>query len=159
MVATLSGDREQRIGRLAQTLQIGDYAVEKPVVDLTDELTSIGGGLLKHFTVTFDQEHNRVTFYRESHAPIPPEPRRSSGLSFNKTPAYWRVASVVPGSPAAQTGVQPGDLVTRIDGEPVLQWNVGRYEKLVSDSATIAFTFLNGTQESEKRIQVFALVP
>ena len=34
---------------------IGDYTVEQPVVDLTDELTSVGGGLLRHFTVTFDQ--------------------------------------------------------------------------------------------------------
>ncbi|HWA87931.1 MAG TPA: aspartyl protease family protein [Opitutus sp.] len=158
-VATLSGDREQRVGRLAETLRIGDYAVEKPVVDLTDELTSLGGGLLKDFTVTFDQEHNRVTFYRESRTPITPAPRRSSGLGFDKSPAYWRVVNVVPRSPAASAGVQPGDLITRIDGEPVGQWNIGRYEDLLKRSDEIAFTFLNGTQETEKHIKVFALVP
>lgn len=158
-IATLSGDREQRIGRLAQTLMIGDYAVEKPVVDLTDELTSIGGGLLRNFTVTFDQEHNRATFYRDSHTSVPPAPFLYSGISFDKTPAYWRVASVVPGSPAEAAGVQPGDLVTRIEGEPVVKWNVGRYEQLVNRGGEIAFTFLNGTQETEKRIKVFDLVP
>ena len=158
-VATLSGDREQRIGRLAQTLLIGDYPVEKPVVDLTDELTSIGGGILKNFTVTFDQEHSRVTFYRESHAPVVPQPSRSVGLSFSKAPAYWRVASVVPDSPAASAGIQPGDLVTRIDGVSVAHWDIGRYQQLVAAAGEVAFTFLNGTEEKEKRVKVFELVP
>ncbi|HYP18151.1 MAG TPA: retropepsin-like aspartic protease, partial [Opitutus sp.] len=35
-IATLSGDREQHIGRLGHDLAIGDYIVERPVVDLTD---------------------------------------------------------------------------------------------------------------------------
>lgn len=159
IVSTLGGDREQRIGRLAQTLTLGDYPVEQPVVDLTDELTSIGGALLKDFTVTFDQEHNRATFYRETHSPVLPQPLRHAGLSFSKTPAYWRVASVVPGSPAAEAGVQPGDLVTRINGEAVAQWPIVRFHELVKTSSEIAFTFLNGTQETEKRLRVFDLVP
>ncbi|HVU24080.1 MAG TPA: aspartyl protease family protein [Opitutus sp.] len=158
-VATLSGDREQRVGRLAATLHIGDYAVEQPVVDLTDQLTSLGGRLLKDFTVTFDQDHNRVTFYRESRLPIAPAPRRSVGLGFDKAPAYWRVVNVVPDSPAAAAGVQPGDLITRIEGEPVSQWNIGRYQQLVKTAGEITFTFLNGTQESDKTLKVFDLVP
>lgn len=158
-IATLSGDRQQDIGRLAQTLRIGDYRVEQPIVDLTDELTSIGGGILKNFTVTFDQEHNRVTFYRDSTAPVPAQPLRNAGVSFSKTPAYWRVASVIPDSPAANAGVQTGDLVTRINGEPVAQWDLARYQQLVASTPEIAFTFLNGTQETEKRIGVVDLVP
>jgi len=158
-VATLSGDREQEIGRGAQTLSLGDYPVERPVVELTNELTSIGGQLLKHFVVTFDQAHSRVTFYRESRAPLAPSPLRHSGVSFSKTPAYWRVTSVVPGSPAAEAGVQGGDLVTRLNGEPVAKWNIVRYQQLVDAGGEIAFTFLNGTKETEKRIPVFDLVP
>jgi hypothetical protein len=158
-VATLSGDREQRIGRLAENLRLGAYVLERPVAELTDDLSSLGGGVLKHFTVTFDQERGRVTFYRETPGPLPPEPRRSAGLSFDKTPAYWRVAGVVPGSPAAAAGVQPGDLVTRIDGEPIAQWNLRRYTQLVGTSPAIAFTFLNGSSEKEKNLKVFDLVP
>lgn len=158
-VATLSGDRTQRIGRLADTLMLGDYPVKQPVADLTDELTSVGGGILKHFTVTFDQEHSRVTFYRQSHLPIQPEPRRSAGVSFTKTPAYWRIASVVEGSPAAAAGVQSGDLVTRINGEPVSAWDIARYQQLVASSSEITYTFLVGTQETESKIKVFDLIP
>lgn len=159
MIATLGGDREQHIGRLAQNLRVGDYTVEQPVVDITDELTSIGGGLLKHFTVTFDQEHSRVTFHRDSPAPIPPQPCRSTGLSFSKSPAYWRVASVIPESPAAENNIQPGDLVTRINGLPVGDWDVTRYHELIASAPEVTFTFLNGTRESEKRLSVFQLVP
>lgn len=158
-VGTLAGDREQQIGRVNETLVIGNYELQQPIVDLTDELSAIGGGVLQHFTVTFDQERSRVTFYRDSMAPLLPTPRLHSGLSFNKTPAYWRVAAVIPDSPAARSGVQSGDLVTRINGEPVSQWTFQRYEQLVAAGGEIAFTFLNGHDETEKRIPIFTLVP
>ncbi len=159
LVGTLANDRDQHIGRLAGTLMIGNHALLRPVADITDELSSLGGGILRHFTVTFDQEHGRVTFQRDTLDPIPPEPRRSAGLSFTKTPAYWRVASVVPGSPAAAAGIQAGDLVTRLNGEPVVKWDLRRYDLLVTTASTIEFTFLNGAQETARRIDVFDLVP
>lgn len=159
MVGTLTGDRTQQVGRLASTLMIGSHALVRPVVDVTDELSSLGGGILKYFTVTFDQGRSQVTFSRDTNDPIPPEPRRSAGVSFTKTPAYWRVASVLPESPAAKAGVQPGDLVTRINGESVAQWDLRRFDLLVTTATSIEFTFLNGPQETSKRIDVFDLVP
>ena len=158
-VGTLTGDRAQQVGRLAGTLGIGDFSLPNPIVDLTDELSAIGGELLKNFTVTLDQEHAKVTFYRDSHDPIPSPPRRSAGLSFSKTPAYWRVVGVVPGSPAETAPVHSGDLITRINGEPVAKWNLLRYEQLIATADAITFTFLNGTTESEMRLGVFELVP
>src|SRR5207248_909456 len=123
MVGTLAGDRMQQIGRLADTVAIGGYVLPQPIVDLTDELSSIGSDILKEFTVTFDQEHDHVTFYRDSREAIVSPPRRSAGVSFSKTPAYWKVAGVVPGSPAAQADIRTGDLVTRINGESVGRWD------------------------------------
>ena len=157
-VSTLSGDRPQRLGRLAGTLAVADYRFPGPIADLTDDLSALGGAILQHFTVTFDQERDRVTFYRDSPAPIAAAARRSAGVSFAKTPAYWRVASVVPASPAA-AGVEAGDLVTRINGEPVARWDFRRYEQLVAAGGEISFTFLNGTAETEWRVPVFDLVP
>ena len=158
-VGTIAGDRTQQIARIGETLAIGDYLFPQPIVDLSDELSAIGGGILKHFAVTFDQEHNRVTFYRDSRDPIVTAARRSAGMSFNKTPAYWRVVGVIPGSPAAAAGIQPGDLVTRINGEAVANWTISRYEQLVAESREITFSFLEGTQESSKPVGVFELVP
>jgi hypothetical protein len=158
-VGTITGDRVQRIGRLAESVTIGEQTFETPIVDLTDELSAIGGGMLKHFAVSFDQVRDRATFYRASREPIRVNPRRSAGVSFNKTPAYWRVAGVVPNSSAEREGVQRGDLVTRINGESVARWDLRRYEQLVATASEITLTFLNGNAETEKRVRVFELVP
>lgn len=159
IIGTITGDRIQKIGRLADSMTIGDQRFERPIVDLTDELASIGGGALRHFTVSFDQGRNRVTLYRGSRQPIPAMPRRSVGVSFSKTPAYWKVVGVVPESPAEGQGIEVGDLVTRINGEAVSLWDLQRYEMLVSAASEIRLTFLNGTAEAEKRVKVFELVP
>ena len=158
-VSTLTGDRPQQIGRLADTLGIGDYRLPRPIVDLTDELSSIGGGILRHFSVTFDQEHDRVYFQRDSREPIASPPRRSAGVSFTKTPAYWRIAGVIPRSPAAEAAVKPGDLLTHINGEPVAKWDVNRFDQLVASAPAISFRFLNGVHEIDKTVRVFDLVP
>lgn len=158
-VSTLTGDRPQQIGRLTETLGIGDYQLPRPIVDLTDELSAIGGGILKNFTVTFDQEHDRVHFQSDTRDPISSPTRRSAGVSFSKTPAYWRIASLVPGSPAEEAGIRHGDLLTHINDEPVAKWDLNRYEQLVATATTVVFRFLNGVQEAEKTVRVFDLVP
>jgi C-terminal processing protease CtpA/Prc len=91
---------------------------------------------------------------------VPPAaPRRSAGLSFTKSPAYWRVASVVADSPAAQAGVRAGDLVVRINGESVSEWNRRRYDEAVDRRSALTLTFLNGSTESDRVVSAFELVP
>lgn len=158
-VSTIGGDRTQQIGRLGESLALGDYVFERPIVDLTDELSGMGGGVLKYFAITFDQARDRVMFHRATREPIAMGPRRSAGMSFSKTPAYWRVAGVVADSPAGQLGVHLGDLVTRINGDPVNKWGLQRYEQLIASAEEIAFTFLQGNSEMERRVRVFELVP
>lgn len=159
LVSTLTGDRAEQIGRLADTLYLGRYAVPRPVVDLTDDLAAIGGGILKYFVVTFDQTRDEVTFFRDAPDPVAIPSRRGVGLSFNRTPAYWRVAAVVPASPADNAGVAPGDLVTKINGEPVSEWTAPRYERMVANGESALLTFLNGTREADKRLRVVEIVP
>jgi hypothetical protein len=158
-VGTLVGDRLQQIGRLSQPLTIGAYTLEQPLVDLTDQLSSIGGEILKHFCVTFDPPRNNVTFFRDSTAVIAPGARRSTGLSFTKTPAYWRVVGVVPGSPAEAAGIQRGDLVARINGEPVSAWPLQRLDTLTRRAPEITFTFIQGSRETPTIVPTFELIP
>lgn len=158
-VGTLVGDRPQQLARLGQPLSLGIYTVERPLVDLTDQLSSLGGEVLRHFCVTFDPPRNNVTFFRESTAPILSPARRSAGLSFSKTPAYWRVAGVVPGSPAESLGIRRGDLVARINGEPVSAWPLQRLDALVRRAPEITFTFIHGPRETPTIIPTFELVP
>ncbi len=156
---TLTGDHQDQLVRLGEDLYVGDYLVSRPVAQLTDELSFIGGGILKHFTVTFDQEHDQVTFHREASEPVTTPPWRGAGISFAKSPAYWKVVGVVPGSPADAADVQQGDLVTKINGEPVETWDYLRFAALLANTDAAVFTFLNGTQETTKRISFVDLVP
>jgi len=159
IVSTLTGEAPITVGRIAGRLQLGSYPLEDPIVRLSDNLTAIGGGLLRSFSVTLDQERNQATFYRDTARPLRFPPRISSGLAFTKTPAYWRVESVLPDSPAAAQGVRVGDLITRIDGEPVAQWDLIRFNALVESATQITFTFLNGASENSRTLNTYALVP
>lgn len=159
VVSSLAGDRAQQVGRVAQNLWLGAHVVEQPVVDLTDQLSAVGGELLKHFAITFDQRRNYATFTRDTDGMVKMEPRRSTGLSFSRAPAYWRVMTIIPDSPTTALGVQQGDLVVRINGEPVANWDFERYALLVKSAAKITYTFLTGTREYDVEIPVFELVP
>jgi hypothetical protein len=158
-IGTLTGDRPTRVGRLADVLRMGSFDIPGPVAEITDELTSLGGGVLSHFTITFDQEHDEVFFQHDASDSLSIPPLRGTGMSFRKTPAYWKVAGVVPGSPAEAGGARQGDLVSRINGEPVDNWDLPRYGKLIASAGTIEFTFIDGTQETAKSIRVVDLVP
>jgi hypothetical protein len=159
LVATLAGDRSQRVARLRDPLQLGDQVFPRPIVELTDALSSLGGGALRHFTLTFDQRRDRLFLQRVGGALSAAAPRRSLGLSFAKLPAYWRVASVLDSSPAAQAGIRAGDLVVRIEGEPVANWDRRRLDEAIVSRATLTLTLLNGSLETDRVVAAFDLVP
>lgn len=159
LISSLQGDRRQLTGRLSQDVLIGTHTIEKPIVDLTDQLSSIGGEFLRPFTITFDQRRNQVTLVRQADGAVTMEPRRSPGLSFARSPVYWRLLTVIPDTPAAELAVQAGHLCTRINGEPVGKWNYERYAALVKSAAKITYTFLAGTREFDLEVPVIELVP
>jgi hypothetical protein len=159
IISSLQGDRRQLTGRLNQDVLIGGHTIEQPVVDLTDQLSSIGGEFLRHFTLTFDQRRNQVTFTREVDGPVTMEARRHTGLSFSRSPVYWRVMTVIPDTPTSKLPLQAGDLCVRINGEPVAKWDYERYAALLKSAAKITYTFLIGTRETDIEVPIFELVP
>jgi hypothetical protein len=159
LVNTLAGDQTSSVGRLADVVRVGSFDIAQPVADVTDELSSLGGGILRHFAVTFDQRDNEVFFQHDPADSLSMPSLRGTGLSFRKAPAYWKVVGVVPTSPAGEIGVRPGELVSRINGEPVAKWDIARYEHLVDTAAWIDFTFIDGTSEALTRLRVVELVP
>jgi len=158
-VSSLAGDRQQEVGRLAQDLLVGTHVVSQPIVDLTGHVSTLGGELLRHFTLTFDQRRKLVTFARPTEGSVVLEPRRSMGLALARTPAYWRVIDVVPATPAQEAGVQAGELIVRINGEPVARWSYDRFAALLGTAAKVTFTFVAGTREVDRELPVFELVP
>jgi membrane-associated protease RseP (regulator of RpoE activity) len=158
-VATLTGDRQQRLGRIEDPARLGTHVFSQPIVDLNDSLSSLGGGLLRHFVATFDQSRGELTLFRDPGTSLATPAMRSGGLSFRRTPAYWRVSHVIAGSPAARAGIQEGDLVIRIEGEPVANWTLRRYDAVSARVSALQLTFLHGLQERTERVEFFTLVP
>lgn len=159
LISSLQGDRRQLTGRLSQDVLIGTHTIQKPVVDLTDQLSSIGGEFLRHFVVTFDQRRNQVTLVRDAEDVVTMEPRRSTGLSFARSSVYWRILTVIPDTPTAKLPIQAGDLCVRINGELVAQWSYDRYAELLKTSDKITYTLLVGAKETDVEVPVFELVP
>ncbi|HEX2860393.1 MAG TPA: aspartyl protease family protein [Lacunisphaera sp.] len=159
IVSSLHGDNTQLVGRLEQNITVGNHTVQQPVVDLTEQLSSLGGELLRHFRITFDQQRHTVTLVRGTDGAVAMPGRRSSGLSFRRFPNYWRLLAIVPDTPNSALPVQPGDLCVRINGELVEKWSFERYAELVKTAPRITYTFLSGTKETDHEAAVFDLVP
>ncbi|WP_291845381.1 PDZ domain-containing protein [Maricaulis sp.] len=103
--------------RLRGNLMIGDHALEQPVIQSTPETELIGGEVMRHFSWTFDQRHERVQVLRNDPAvPITFEPMVTHGLVLVPEDDGMRVAAVIANSPAFDAGVEIGDFVTHFNG-------------------------------------------
>lgn len=157
--ATLAGDRPQVVGRLAGDLRLGSHRVTQPVVDFTEGLPTLGGEVLKHFALTFDQKGNAVAIRRSSPDPVQVAARRSIGLSFLRESDGWHVAGVVPGTPAAELPVETGDVCVGVNGEPTADWPLERFYALLRVSPVVTLTLNRNGALADLQMPVVDLVP
>jgi hypothetical protein len=94
----------------------------------------IGGELLKRFTVTLDFPHQRM-WLLPNHDLSKPFPLDASGLILRqeRDSGFFRIENVIPGSPGAGKGLQPSDLIERINGIPATQWSLETLEDVLSE--------------------------
>jgi hypothetical protein len=112
------------------SLTLGTVKVEGPTAGLSQDKGgsmsdpnydgNVGGGLLKRFAVTFDYA-NQVMYLK----PVVPPPADAgrfdrSGMWINAGKAGYDVTDVSTGGPAAEAGIAVGDVITAIDGKPVV---------------------------------------
>ena len=107
------------------SLTLGSVAVSSPVAGLSEAKGgslsdpsydgNIGSGFLKRFAVTFDYAHQ--TMYLKPAEPQPVDAGRfdRSGMWINSGPDGYVVTEVAAGGPAANAGIQAGDVITRVD--------------------------------------------
>lgn len=158
-VGGLVGTMTSEVARLASPLEVAGFAVPTPAVTLGAPHIAIGADILRDFAVTFDTTHQRVRFEVGAQGVSPARAVRHLGLSFDKTPAYWRVESVLPGSPARDAGLRAGDLVVRLEGEPIANWPLDRFLELVRTRDKVVINLLHGSRETPVIVPVFTLLP
>ncbi|MFP3943657.1 MAG: PDZ domain-containing protein [Alphaproteobacteria bacterium] len=116
-----TGTLEQRkAGRMDGEIGFGRHRIKNPLVYLTpDETELMGGGILRHFAVTFDQRYQRVRLRRSRRSDIEMSPLNDTGALLRPRPAGLQVVTVLEGSPAEKAGLRAGDLIVSADGRNI----------------------------------------
>ena len=108
------------------SLTLGGVRVDSVVAGLSEDKGgsisdpnyegNIGSGFLKRFVVTFDYAHQMM--YLRPITPPPVDAGRfdRAGMWINSGPKGYVVTDVAANGPAAQAGIQVGDIITRLDG-------------------------------------------
>lgn len=126
------------------TLMIGSVAVQDPVVELSTAKQgagadryiagNVGGEILKRFTVTFD--YATQTMYLKPNKDYgEPMNYDRSGMWLNGTDGGFVVKAVMRGGPAAQAGLEPGDVITAVNGRPATGIALYDLRERLSDDA------------------------
>jgi len=101
--------------------------------------SAIGGEILHRFSVTLDLPHGRVLL----------RPNRYLGeawvfdmsgldLGWNADRSALVVRSIAPGTPGAEVGLRPGDLITAVDGTPASDYGLNRVRRMFHEPTTYA---------------------
>lgn len=106
----------------------------------------LGIGYLGRFRVVIDYPHGRVLLSPTLARDVP-EPFDRSGLFAIADGGVLRVTFVVPGSPAAESGMAPGDTVAALDGKPLVWTDLDVLRDALSDPVrlTVRLTVRHGT--------------
>jgi predicted aspartyl protease len=154
-------DEETRdyLGRLNGRLTLGGLVLPEPVASVGGSLPSIGYDVLGGFCVVFDQRANKVRFYSRQAGPIASPSERSVGLSVKLDPAGWRVARVIPGSPAEEARLAAGDLITGIEGKLASDWSRDQLHDWVDSHDAMNLQVVRGGASRDINLRVWLMVP
>jgi predicted aspartyl protease len=135
------GEQELIMGRI-KAVQLGRFVFDNPIIGLSRDTEGsgasekndglIGGEILRRFKVILDYSRNRMILEPNSNFSDPYE-NDMSGFAVASDEAdckAMKVESVMENSPAAEAGLQPGDIITAIDGKPTDSFASDELEKL-----------------------------
>lgn len=125
---------------------------DDPIAKAVSQVSSgnFGGEVLRLFTVTFDYP-NRVMILEPNDLFGKPMEHDMCGIFIidqHQPFRAYQVLAVTPGSPAQQSGLAAGDLITAVDGEPAGAMTLSRMRELLRlDGRTMRLAVKRGDQE------------
>lgn len=159
LVEAIDEEARDCLGRLNGRLTLGSLVLPEPVASVGGSAPSIGYDVLGRFCIVFDQRTDKVRFYSRQAGPIISPSERSVGLSVKLEPAGWRIAGVIPGSPAEEAGVAAGDLITQIEGKPARNWSRDQLHDWVDTHDAMRIRVVSGGSSRDLKLRVWLLVP
>jgi len=148
--------RLRKAGRLIGDFVVGPLVFENPMVTLTNDTELIGSEVLRHYVLTFDQKNRRVRMRPLVESPVRLPSIRGTGALFRTRPNAYEIAHVMRDSPAEHAGLRKGDLVTHLDGTPVLERGCRAFDKPPVES--VRFTLLRDDEALEVMVPVRVLI-
>jgi len=159
LLAAVGESERERIGRLAGELELGQVRQDEPVADVSDGAPTLGVGLLRSFCLVFHESEDKLWLCSDDTGSVPSPPVRSVGLSLFSDVAGWRVAGIIPGSPAESAAIRPGDLVTEIEGRPAREWTRDQIQDWIDMHGSLVLRLASESGGRHVSLRVWLLVP
>jgi predicted metalloprotease with PDZ domain len=125
-------------------IEVGPYSWTDPLVSLSqatvgaftseDYAGNIGNRFLERFKVTLDYERRQM-WLEPGARYARRDPMSRSGIQLVRYADTVKVASVLAGSAAEKAGLQADDVVTALDGKPVLELGYEGVAALLDEGA------------------------
>ncbi len=158
------------VGRVSG-LALGPYLMVGPVLGLyrgkdgvfasADFQGVLGNDVLKRFTLTLDYPDKKLVL--EPNAGLKaPFLADASGLTIKATGDDLHgveVVDVIPQTPAAEAGLQPGDAIEAVDGTPVAKQRLGDIKQLLTqDGKEVRLAVLRGGKRLQLTLKLRKLI-
>jgi predicted aspartyl protease len=159
LVAVVGEVGREQIGRLAGNLRLDQVRQPEPTASVSSGPASIGLRLLENFCVVFHESEHRMWLCSANGEPVRAPTEYSVGLSLLPSPAGWRIAGIIPGSPAEEARLNPGALITEIEGRPAQTWTRDQIQDWIDSHTAVALAVSDRTGRRDLSLRVWPLVP
>ncbi len=150
----------REMGRLDDLVAFGPAELLNPLVEITNATPLVGTAILGQFVLTFDQKNQLMRIQYAGDGPVIQDSIRGTGLVFNPTHAGLEVVRVLKDSPAARVKIRKGDLVTAINGRPVLKRECGGFgHRSTDEDKDIVLTITRKDASRDILVDVVDIIP
>nr|MBN2278056.1 aspartyl protease family protein [candidate division Zixibacteria bacterium] len=162
----IGGKTENYVTRI-EALHLGKIDIINPVVGASvDTLRSgdagtIAGEVFRRFTLIFDYAHGRLILEKNRHFDELYEYDMSGIFPIGEFPdfAVKKVLAVMPGTPAAESGILAGDYIEEIDGLQAGQLSILEIRRIfIGDGKTVRLKIRRDQDILEKNIKLKRLI-
>jgi hypothetical protein len=168
--SSAGGTTESRDGR-ASRVTIGPFAIQNPPITFSqsteglmaakDHAGLIGAEFLERFTVVFDN-HSKRLWLTPNRSYAEPAKYDRSGLRIRaEGPGCHRfvVRRVAQQSPAAEAGIEPGDIIESIDNHPAEKITLTELRDILSQpKENLAVNIVRGNKKLQVTLQLRPLI-
>jgi len=166
----VGGDVKLVVGRWS-SLQIGHFTLTDPVIHFAQDRKGafassdfsgvIGGELLRRFKVIFDYAHKRMIlepntdFSNRFDYDMSGIRLRAEGPDLKQL----RVSRLVENSPAIESGLREGDLISAIDGKPATELSLTEISKMFKqEGRDYVLDIVRGEQKQQLKLRLRRLI-